>query len=186
MRCGRNAGRDRSRERWGMTTDDGIRVRRATPEDAAALCEILNEIIALGGTTALETPHTPAELDDHYISGPTCLFCFMAETSDGTALGFQTLQTSTDLPGDWGDIGTFTRRTPRIQGVGTALFQQTKKAARDLGLSAINATIRADNYAGIPFYEKMGFKTYDIAKGVPLKDGTPVDRVWKRYDLDQV
>jgi L-amino acid N-acyltransferase YncA len=167
------------------TSDNGLRVRRATPEDAVALCEILNEIIALGGTTALETQHTPAELDEHYISGPECIFCHMAETADGTALGFQTLLRSPDLPGDWGDIGTFTRRSPRVPGVGTALFEQTKKAARDRGLSVINATIRADNYSGIPFYEKMGFRTYDIAKAVPLKDGTPVDRVLKRYSLDQ-
>src|SRR5271154_86747 len=171
-------------EHRGMTMSDyGLRIRRATSEDAVALCEILNEIIAMGGTTALETPHTPPELDDHYISGPDCIFCFMAETADGTSLGFQTLLRSANLPDDWGDIGTFTRRTPRLPGVGTALFEQTKKAAPALGLSVINATIRADNYAGIPFYEKMGFKTYDIAKAVPLKDGTPVDRVSKKYSL---
>lgn len=166
-------------------SDNGLRVRRAASEDAAALCEILNQIIVMGGTTALETQHTAAELDENYISGPDCIFCLMAETADGTPLGFQTLLRSVNLPDDWGDIGTFTRRTPRVPGVGTALFQQTKKAARDLGLSVINATIRADNYSGIPFYEKMGFRTYDIAKAVPLNDGTPVDRVSKRYALDQ-
>ena len=167
------------------TSNNGLRIRRATSQDAAALCEILNEIIAMGGTTALETQHTAAELDDHYISGPDCIFCFMAETADGTPLGFQTLLKSTNLPDGWGDIGTFTRRSSRVPGVGTALFQHTKKAARDLGLSVINATIRADNYSGIPFYEKMGFRTYDIAKAVPLNDGTPIDRVSKRYSLDR-
>ena len=164
-------------------SDNSVRIRRANSEDAASLCEILNEIIAIGGTTALETPHTPMELDEHFISEPECFVCHMAETSDGTALGFQTLVRGSSLPGGWADIATFTRRTPRIPGVGTALFEHTKKAARDLGMSVINATIRADNYSGIPFYEKIGFRTYDIAKAVPLKDGTPVDRVSKRYSL---
>ena len=45
-----------------------------------------------------------------------------------------------------------------------------------MGLAAINATIRADNYAGIPYYEKLGFETYAVAEGLPLGDGTPVDR----------
>lgn len=168
-----------------MTESDSIKIRRATSQDAAALCEILNEIIAIGGTTALETPYTASQLNEEFISGPDCIFCMIAETADGTALGFQTLLRDSALPDGWGDIGTFTRRAARVPGVGTALFQHTNKAARELGISTINATIRADNYSGIPFYEKMGFATYKIAKAVPLKDGTPVDRVSKRYVLDR-
>jgi GNAT superfamily N-acetyltransferase len=107
----------------------------------------------------------------------------MAETGDGVALGFQALVRNPDLPAAWGDIATFTRREPRRPGVGSALFGATRRAARELGLEAINATIRADNYAGIPYYEKMGFQTYSVAAGIPLLDGTPVDRVSKVYRL---
>ena len=167
-----------------MTAAEGIKIRRATSADAPHLCEILNEIVAIGGTTALEIQLTTAEFDNDFISGPGCIFCHVAQAADGTALGFQVLQRNSDLPDDWGDIGTFTRRTPRTPSVGTALFQQTKKAAREHGVSVINATIRADNYAGMPFYEKMGFATYKIVKAVPLKDGTPVDRVFRRYTID--
>ena len=71
-----------------------------------------------------------------------------------------------------------------FRSAGTALFERTKAAARALGLVAIGATIRADNHSGLPFYEKMGFRTYDVARAVPLGDGTPVDRIRKRYDLD--
>jgi L-amino acid N-acyltransferase YncA len=165
-------------------TADSIKIRRATGNDAARLCEILNEIVAMGGTTALERLLSPEQFDEEFISGPHCIFCYIAEAADGAALGFQVLQRSSRLPDGWGDIGTFTRRTARVPGVGTQLFHNTKKVAHEHGISVINATIRADNYAGIPFYEKMGFVTYSIAKAVPLKDGTPVDRVSKRYALD--
>ena len=53
--------------------------------------------------------------------------------------------------------------------------------AQDLGLKAINATIRADNVSGLAYYTKMGFETYHRVKQVPLSDSTPVDRVKKRY-----
>jgi len=68
-----------------------------------------------------------------------------------------------------------------MRGVGTALFAATVVRAREVGLTAINATIRADNKGGLAFYTKMGFETYGIARGVPLRDGTPIDRVSKRY-----
>jgi len=109
--------------------------------------------------------------------------CFLAETPQGEALGFQTLVASSELPKGWADIGTFTRRVPRVPGVGTKLFEHTTSAARTLGLVAINATIRSDNHGGIAYYEKIGFEPKSVTKGVPLKDGTPVDRISKAYFL---
>lgn len=165
------------------TSDIGLKIRRANQADAVALCEILNEIIRIGGTTALETELTDAELDEHYISGPDCFICLAAEGNDGRLHGFQTLVKNRELPADWADIGTFVRRQPGVAGIGTALFEHMKDASGGLGITAINATIRADNYAGIPFYDKLGFKTYNVIRGLPLKSGTPVDRVSKIYLL---
>jgi GNAT superfamily N-acetyltransferase len=167
-----------------MTTPEaGLHVRPATPEDAAALSRILNEIIAIGGTTALETTLSEAAFREAFLDGPDVLSSLIAETAGGEAAGFQVLQRNQSLPEGWGDIATFTRRDPRTPGVGTVLFEHTKAAGRTLGLVAINATIRADNQSGLPFYETLGFRTYDVAKAVPLKDGTRVDRVRKRYSL---
>jgi len=41
------------------------------------------------------------------------------------------------------------------------------------GIVAINATIRADNVSGIAYYEKIGFRIYDVRQGVPLQAGAP-------------
>jgi L-amino acid N-acyltransferase YncA len=163
--------------------DIDFRIRPAIVADAGPLCAILNEIIAIGGTTAFETPLSLAEFDAEFLCGDRYVCCLMAETAAGEALGFQSLVRKPGLADGWADIATFTRREPRRPGVGVALFEATKAQARGLRLTAINATIRADNYAGIPYYEKIGFKTYAVAKAVPLKDGTPVDRVSKVFRL---
>lgn len=158
-----------------------FRIRPARAEDAPGLCDLLNRVIEIGGTTALERPLTTAEFTACFLEGPRFLCCFVAEEEGaGALLGFQALERSSKLPEDWGDIATFARPEPKVPGVGSALFAATRAQARVLGLVAINATIRADNRGGLAFYAKMGFVDYAVAKAVPLADGTPVDRISKR------
>jgi RimJ/RimL family protein N-acetyltransferase len=159
-----------------------IRVRGAVVGDAPGLCEILNAIIRIGGTTAMEVPLSLAEFISCFLEGERFLSCLVAEDPlTSRQLGFQSLSRHPGLPGDWADIATFAGSEPKVSGVGTALFTQTKHWAGNTDLAAINAAIRADNKAGLAFYEKMGFRNYRIDQGVPLRDGTPVDRVFKRY-----
>ncbi len=162
-----------------------IAVRPATSADAAELADLLNAIIARGGTTALEQSFTPGRLDEKYLTGPAVLSCVVAVDSDSGRLeGFQTLICESHLPDGWGDIGTFTRVDGTQRGIGSALFAVTRERASELGLAAINAEIRADNTGGLAFYGKMGFQDYRVESAVPLGDGTPVDRINKRFPLN--
>jgi L-amino acid N-acyltransferase YncA len=159
-----------------------LHIRPVRAEDAAELAELLNAIIARGGTTAFETLFTPEKLRESYLIGPTVHCCFVAE-ADGHLLGFQTLGTQPFLPAHIGDIATFTRVGGTQGGVGSALFAATCERARSLGLIAINATIRGDNSGGLTFYSRMGFIDHEVVPVVPLQDGTPVDRIRKRFAL---
>lgn len=163
-----------------------VHVRPATPADAAAMAELINAIIAIGGTTAYEEPFDAASMDAAYISLPQLVSCFVAE-ADGELVGFQGLMRSFDpddpLPDGWATIGTFARVGLTQRGVGGALFAQTLAAAREAGISVIDATIRADNSGGLAFYARQRFVDYDRLIGVPLRDGRPVDRVRKRFDV---
>jgi GNAT superfamily N-acetyltransferase len=162
-----------------------IDVRPAASAYAPELAELLNAIIARGGTTALERAFTGERLDATYLTGPDVLSCVVAVDPDnGQLLGFQTLIRDEHLPEGWGDIATFARVDGTQRGVGTALFIATRENARALGLAAINAEIRADNTGGLTFYGKMGFEDHRVDRAIPLNDGTPVDRMHKRFILD--
>jgi RimJ/RimL family protein N-acetyltransferase len=162
-----------------------FRVRSATPDDAEALCEILNIIIAKGGMTAIGAPLSHAEFYEYFLGGMSSLMCLVAmDPFVSLLLGFQALNRHVELPNDWADIGTFTRIDPKTPGVGKALFAETKNWAKEHNLAAINAAIRADNHGGLAYYEKMGFRTYQVAKAVPLHDGTPVDRIFKEFIVE--
>ena len=161
-----------------------IVVRPTQREDAPALAELLNAVIARGGTTALEEPFTAESLAVAYLDGPNVICCFTAiDEATGTLEGFQTLGRYPSLPDDVGDIGTFAQVGGTQRGIGTALFAATRDEAKRQDLAAINATIRADNAGGLAFYGRMGFRDHGVAHNVPLSDGTPVDRISKRYAL---
>ena len=161
-----------------------IDVREARREDAATLTELLNAIIARGGTTALEDPYTPDRFAWAYIDGPDVHCCFVAvDPVTGRVEGYQSLGRNPDLPDDIGDVGTFARLGGAQRGVGSALFAATRDRAAGLGLAAINATIRADNAGGLAFYSKQGFLDHSVTPAVPLKDGSLVDRMNKRFVL---
>ncbi len=160
-------------------------VRPVTDADAPALAQLLNAIIARGGTTSLQTPFTPEQLAYAYLTGPRVISSFIAcDRESGEALGFQILTRESYIPENWGDIGTFARVGGTQRGVGSALFAATRDRARQLGLAGLNAEIRADNHGGLAFYGRMGFQDHHVDAAVPLSDGTPVDRITKRYPLE--
>ncbi|UVC09243.1 GNAT family N-acetyltransferase [Rhizobium sp. TH2] len=160
-----------------------MKIRKAASSDAEELSILLNEIIRAGGTTAIETPLSGAEFADWFIDGAFPLTCHVAEV-DNMLVGFQSLSVFGEPPKGSADIATFARMSPKTKGVGTALFPATRAVAEKLGLAFINATIRADNASGLAYYTAMGFEDYDRQVGVPLLDGTPVDRIKKRFVLN--
>lgn len=158
-------------------------VRRAIPADVPAMTALQNAIIRRGGTTAHEVERTDAEVRAAYIDGPTVLCCHVAENA-GRILGFQVLGRYPGLLEGWGELGTFVDVTLQRGGVGVALFAATVEAARGFGLLTLDATIRADNAAGLGYYSRRGFVDYAVEPDFALRDGRVVGRIRKRFDLD--
>ena len=166
-----------------------ITLRPAAPEDAGTLCALLNPIIAAGATTAHRTAFDEGRMIAHYIAPARGAACTTAWEGD-RLMGFQALEWADPdwkgwdpVPADWGLIATFVADGARGRGIGRTLFAATLAAARVAGMVAIDATIRADNVPGLAYYSRIGFVDYDRVTGVPLSDGTPVDRIRKRYLL---
>lgn len=154
-------------------------VRNALPQDAPGMAKLLNEIIAIGGTTAHERPTDAAKTRWHAIDGPDVLSCVVAE-EDGSILGWQSVEQFHGEP----HIGTYVRPGIQAKGIGAALFTLTLEALRARSISHIIASIRADNVSGLAYYARIGFRDIGHELDFALEDGRKVGRVHRRFDLN--
>lgn len=151
--------------------------------DTRAMAELLNEIITAGGTTALTSEVTRADIQDRMARNSDRSAWHVVEDETGDLLGFQWIAPHPELPTDAADIATFVRMGKTGLGTGSRLFQATSAAAKDMGYAWINATIRADNEGGLAYYQSQGFEDYKILRNVTLGNGLVVDKRCKRFDL---
>ncbi len=160
-----------------------LEIRPAHPFDASALAALLNPIIAEGSTTALTTPIDINDMRTWMERAPGRSSWLVAEKA-GVLHGFQVIEPWEQLPPEACDIGSFVATGHTGLGVGSKLFEETKRIARALGYAWINAHIRADNTSGLTYYQSRGFRDWKYVKDVQLADGRIVDKIWKRFDLD--
>ncbi|EEX12812.1 acetyltransferase, gnat family [Citreicella sp. SE45] len=159
-----------------------ITVRRAGPLDARPMAELLNEVIAIGGTTAITEPVTREDLLNWMEADPRSIW-HVAEDATGQIMGFQWVDPHLKLGETVAQIASFARVGKTGLGIGSKLFDATKRAARTAGYAWINAEIRADNEGGLIYYQSRGFEDYGRIEGYVMANGQVVDKVLKRYDL---
>ncbi|MEM8823004.1 MAG: GNAT family N-acetyltransferase [Pseudomonadota bacterium] len=144
-----------------------LHIRKARPFDAGAMASLLNDIIAIGGTTALQGPLSGDELRD-WMSDDRATW-HVAEMG-GDIVGFQWIEPQAGLPPDAASIATFTKPGHQGLGIGSALFDATKKAAKAQGLRAIHAIIADYNEGGRAYYRSRGFeRVANAAEGKVVK-----------------
>lgn len=162
----------------------GLLIRPVRIGDAEGMIAVINPIIRAGGTTAIEGEYSLADQRQFIRDiGPfaTCLVAVDDET--GGVVGFQGYDRHHALPDYIADIATFVRIGEKGRGVGSLLSEATFKAASDDGFTEMNATIRADNFEGLAYYTKIGFRDHSVMRARPLKSGKIVDRISKRRPL---
>jgi L-amino acid N-acyltransferase YncA len=157
-----------------------IIIRRGSLADSRDACSLLNEIIQIGGATALNEPLSE-EVFSGWVNAADSVW-HVAEKEDGALLGFQWIGPWDGLNADTVEIGTFVRAGQTGQGIGSRLFEATKSMARYMGKNWINAEIRADNEGGLIYYQSIGFRGNTKRMG-KLTDGTSVEKIIKLYDL---
>ena len=153
-------------------------IRAATPTDAPAMANLLNRIIAIGGTTAHQSPKSVDTILNDYITGPDTISCVVAESA-GQILGWQAV--------GWyhGDahIGTFVDADIQAKGIGSQMFAQTRAACLAADIADIHATIRADNTPGLAYYARLGFADIGAEPDFALNSGQVVGRIHRRLSL---
>ncbi|MGR3484258.1 MAG: GNAT family N-acetyltransferase [Paracoccaceae bacterium] len=134
-------------------------VRPAVAADAQAMADILNPLIAQGGTTAIAGHQTAADWRALAAGEGAGAIVHVAEAG-GEVVGFQYLRPHPDLGPTELSIATFARLGGARRGVGRALFAASLAAARARGVTGISAVIRHVNAGGLRDYERMGFRDH--------------------------
>lgn len=160
-----------------------INVRPAIALDAASMARLLNAIIVQGGTSAITHTVSGAELAEWMASNDGRAAWHVAVNADEEVVGFQWIEAADYLPPEAAEIATFVQIGQTGLGIGSKLFEATRKAARTIGYKWINANIRADNEGGLIYYQSRGFQDYGRIGNYEMADGHVVDKILKRYDL---
>lgn len=160
-----------------------ISVRSGISLDSNSMAELLNTIIAEGGTTALTRPVTGQDLNDWMNAHPDKSAWHVAVNANEKVVGFQWIEPADYLPTEAVDIATFVQVGQTGLGIGSKLFDATRHAAKHLGYGWINANIRADNGGGLIYYQSRGFVDYGTIENYEMANGQKVDKVLKRFDL---
>lgn len=138
-----------------------LEVRQAVRADAVEMCEIQTQAFRDWGKESMPTPEGIAE---DYIDHPDRVSCVVA-VIDGKIVGFQSVQGTAvlnkfDLETGWGAIGTYVSLDATRQGIGSAMFEANKEAARNAGLEHLDAWIGASDPRALGYYDAMGFVDY--------------------------
>ncbi|APX13092.1 GNAT family N-acetyltransferase [Tateyamaria omphalii] len=160
-----------------------IHVRPAIALDAPSMASLLNAIIDRGGTTALTTKVSGVDLADWMAANDGRAAWHVAVNQAEQVVGFQWIERANYLPPEAAEIATFVQMGQTGLGIGSKLFDATRKAAKAIGYTWINANIRADNEGGLIYYQSRGFQDYGRLDGYEMANGQIVDKILKRYDL---
>jgi L-amino acid N-acyltransferase YncA len=150
------------------TDRDGPVVRRATPADAAGVARVINEAIADGHFSLLDTPLS-VDAEREFIAGlPERGFVHVAEAPGVGIVGVQTLAPYADFATHELDhvatLGTWVAGAWRRRGVGLRLWDETRRLALAMGYEKVVTDVRGDNAGSLAFHAHLGFSVIGTAR----------------------
>ena len=141
-----------------------VSVRKATPDDAKTLVDLILELAAY--EKLLDEAEPSVELLEEHLSEEALTGCeaLLAETERDTAVGFalffhnySTFQTNAGLYLE--DL--FVRPTYREEGIGRALLRRVAQIALERGCRRIDWAVLDWNTEAIDFYNELGAESLD-------------------------
>ena len=143
-------------------------IRKAGPDDAAAVAAVLNSVIREGEHTALTRPFTVEE-ERTFIAGLCDRSALFVAELDGDIAGIQSIEPDasaryTDSMRHVATVGTWIRADARGQGIGPRLAEASLAFARARGYGKIAIQVLADNRRALHFYGNLGFEMVGTAR----------------------
>ena len=151
-------------------------IRKAGPDDAAAVASVLNSVIAEGEHTALTRPFTEEE-ERAFIAGLCDRSALFVAEVDGEIAGIQSIEPDgsaryTDSMRHVATVGTWMRADLRGRGIGPRLAEASLAFARTRGYGKIAIQVLTDNRRALRFYGNLGFEMVGTGRRhVRLEDG---------------
>jgi L-amino acid N-acyltransferase YncA len=164
-----------------VSASPGSGIRRATPDDAAGVADVLNGVIAGGRHSLLDTPFTVAEERAYIEALPERSLLHVAETG-GDIFGFQTvIPWNTFVTSEFDHVatmGTYVHERHRRRGVGAALAAASFAAALEMGYEKIFTDLRADNLDSLAYHLALGFTIVGAARRQARVNGRDIDVIF--------
>ena len=108
------------------TSTECLTLRPARHADIEGMRTLLNEIIRVGGTTAITSELSADEMREWFISGESDVACHVAADSDKTIIGLQSLSKYDTIPAASVGNAKFASRSRHKASVGSALLARTR------------------------------------------------------------
>jgi RimJ/RimL family protein N-acetyltransferase len=163
-----------------MSDDAGFRVRRAAPDDAAAVLAHVHALLAEPCVCVTRAPDEfVVTLDEErkllaeYGSSDRSLF-LIAEASDSKEVAGMLMLNGNDRRSlrHWAELVISVAKSWRRRGVGEALIRHAIEHARAGGvLTRLELNVFASNATAIRLYERMGFVHEGCRRRAVFKDG---------------
>lgn len=128
--------------------------RRATPDDATHISEIIEEIVAEPNPVGLEGPMSPDEVVQWIDRQGNYGAMFVAE-EEGELLGFSAVDFDSSRAEEC-TIGAWIRSTARRRGLASILFEEALGFAGDQGYKRVRGRLPEANEAALSFLSTIG------------------------------
>ena len=153
-----------------MPDTTGVRIRRASPQDAAAVVSIYNEGIAARESTFETEPRRPLDVIGRLASSSHP--ALVAERS-GAVVGWAWIAPYSDRPAYAGvaECSVYVRAAARRRGVGTALIRDLAIEAELKGFHKLLGKLFTTNEASLRLVRRGGFREVGIHRCHGRLDG---------------
>jgi phosphinothricin acetyltransferase len=154
-----------------------MRIRNATPDDAAAIARIYNQGID-DRLATLETAHRDAEERAGWMAAKGPRYpVLVAEDESGEILGWGSLNQFNPRSAydHVVDFSVYVAREARGRRIGSLLLDELESRARQLGFHKLVLAAFPHNDAGMKLYARHGFRTVGIYQEQSMLDGKWVD-----------
>lgn len=162
-----------------------MKIRTATPDDAAAVAAIYAPVVQHTAISFETDPPDAAEMRSRIDKTLTTLPWLVAEDEQGAVCGYAYASKHRERAAyQWSvDTTVYVREDQRGRGVGRALYGQLLPLLTDLGYCQAFAGIALPNAGSVGLHEAVGFQALGVYRDVGFKHGQWRDVGWWQKTL---